>query len=66
MHTPERRLQIVQMGCVLVLLASIRLGLKIQGTTHDSKAVQWVFIVLSLLCALQGFTLQRRMDLGQE
>jgi hypothetical protein len=61
MNTPERQLRMVQVGCILVLLASIRLGLKVQGTTHGSKAVQWVFIVLALLCALQGFTLQRRI-----
>jgi len=61
MNTPERQLRIMQVVCVLFLLASIRLGLKVQGTTHGSKAVQWVFIVLALVCALQEFTLQRRI-----
>jgi hypothetical protein len=61
MGTPERQLRIVQMGCVLCLLASIRLGLKVQGTTHGSRGVQWVLIGLALLCTVHGFTFQRRI-----
>lgn len=61
MSTPESQLRIVQVGCVLCLVESFRLGLKVQGTTHGSKTVQWAVIALALWCAVQGFRIQRRM-----
>ena len=57
MSAPERQLRIVQAGCVLWLLASLRLALKVQGTTHGSTTVQWVFFTLGILCAVDGFVL---------
>jgi len=61
MKTPERQLRVAQIGCILVLLASIRLAIKVQGKTQGSKVVQWVLIVLALVCAVQGFAVQQRI-----
>ena len=59
----ERQLRFVQIACVLVVVMSIRISLMVQGTTHGSSLIQWTVIVLAFSCALQGFTLQRRIGL---
>lgn len=61
MHKPERQLRLVQLGCIIVTLASFRLALRVQGTTHGSPIVRWIFVALALLCIVQGFTMQRRI-----
>ena len=60
----ERQLRFVQIACVLVVVMSIRISLMVQGTTHGSSLIQWTVIVLAFSCALQGFTLQRRIING--
>jgi hypothetical protein len=57
----ERQLRIVQIACILVVVMSIRISLMVQGTTHGSSLIQWIVIVLAFSCAVQGFTLQRRI-----
>lgn len=57
---PERQLRILQAVCVLVLIVSSRLALRVQGTTHGSTTVQWIFFALGLLCAVDGFVLPSR------
>ena len=61
MSAAERQLRMVQAGCVLCLLVSSRLALRVQGTTHGSTTVQWVFFTLGLFCAADGFVPQRRV-----
>ena len=61
MSAPERQLRIVQVGCLLGLLASSRLALKVQGATHGSPTLRWLFFALGLFCTVDGFVLQRRM-----
>ena len=38
MNEPERQLRALQVGCIIAVLASLVLSLKVQGTTHGSKA----------------------------
>lgn len=61
MRTPERQLRFLQVGCLLVLLAGTRLAWSVQGTTHGTPVVRWIVRALALACAVQGFTLQRRI-----
>lgn len=61
MSKPERQLRLLQIGCIVVVLASFRLALRVQGTTHGSPIVRWIFVVLALVCIVQGFTLQQRI-----
>ncbi|SRR5258707_4929083 len=61
MSTHERQLRLVQVACIGTLLTSIRISLRVQGTTHGSSLIQWIVIVLALSCALQGFALQRQI-----
>jgi hypothetical protein len=61
MSRPERQMRLLQLSCLVVLLASFRLALRVTGTTHGSPNIQWIFIALALVCAIQGFTLQRRI-----
>src|SRR5258708_27827538 len=61
MSTHERQLRLVQVPCIGTLLTSIRISLRVQGTTHGSSLIQWIVIVLALSCAVQGFTLQRQI-----
>jgi len=63
MNTPMRHLRLMQVGCILLVLACIwvsRLG------KHESQggitAVHWVVTGAALWSAVSGFTLQRKLS----
>lgn len=61
MSKPERQLRLLQIGCIVVVLASFRLALRVQGTAHGSPIVRVIFVALALVCIVQGFTIERRI-----
>lgn len=65
MTTSERQLRLLQIGCILVILASIKVSLMIHRVPRGRGLVQGVVIVLALSSAVQGFTLQRKIVNGQ-
>lgn len=64
MSKPENQLRLVQAACVVVVLTSIRVSLRIQKTPHGISTVQWLVIALAIGSAVSGFTLQRQIVKG--
>lgn len=62
MSTPTRHLRLMQVGCVLLVLASIwlsRFG-KHEGQGGNTTG-HWFVVGLALWCAVSGFTMQRKL-----
>ena len=65
MTTPERQLRLLQIACLLVVLASIKVSLMIHKVPRGTGLVQVVVVVLALASAVQGFTLQNKIVKGR-
>ena len=54
----------MQIGCILTLIASLLLALRVQGTTHGSATARGILLFLAVVCAAETFALPRRIESG--
>jgi hypothetical protein len=61
MLTTERHFRVVQVFCILVVLACVQIAVKVTKTSAEITLIQWVVIAMGLWAIVSGFTLQRQI-----
>lgn len=61
MLTTERHFRLVQVFCILVVLACFQVALKQDKTSSEMTSVQWVSIAMGVWAIFSGFVLERQI-----
>src|SRR5713101_2505801 len=57
----ERHFRVVQVFCILVVIACFQVAMKVTKTSTEITSIQWVVIAMGLWAILSGFVLQRQI-----
>lgn len=57
----ERQFRVVQVFCILVVLASFRVASKLDQTSPEITPLQWVLIGMGVWAIFSGFMLERQI-----
>jgi hypothetical protein len=61
MLTTTRHFRIVQVFCILVVLSSFQVALKVDKTSLEVTPLQWVLIGMGVWATISGFILERQI-----
>ena len=61
MLTTERHFRLVQVFCILVVLACFQVALKRDKTSSEMTPVQWLSIAMGVWAIFSGFVLERKI-----
>ncbi|MGA8430838.1 MAG: hypothetical protein WB729_13525 [Candidatus Sulfotelmatobacter sp.] len=61
MLTAERHFRLVQIFCILVVLACFQVALKVDKISPEMTPIQWVVIVMGVWAIMSGFILERKI-----
>lgn len=61
MLTTERHFRLIQVFCVIVVLACFQVALKINKTSPQITPIQWVVIGMGVWATMSGFILERKI-----
>ena len=57
----ERHFRVVQVFCILVVLACFQVAVKVDTTSTKLTPIQWVVIAMGVWAILSGFILERKI-----
>ena len=57
----ERQFRVVQMFCILVVLACFQVALKLVQTSPEITPIQWVLVGMGVWAIFSGFMLERQI-----